>query len=150
MEMPKTLNQAQYYRAVTGILVDLLSALFTLFLQPFQVWNDNGEQFKYDGRADVRHDAEGKHGHLLQGTARKHVEETEDGSLHAFEITGQSLTVDSGCRDEGPHPVYCQQAEGVQNPFSQFRNLEYILNPVNHEGPSSAFPPALVIFCLAV
>ena len=145
----QALYQAQYHCAVTGILVDLLPALFTLFFQPFQVRNNNGKQFKNNGRTDVWHDAEGEHRHLLQGTTRKHVEETQNGALHAFEIAGQGLTIDSGRRDKGANSIDCQQAEGVENPLSQFWNLEYILNPVNHDGPSSTFPPAPTIFCLA-
>jgi hypothetical protein len=72
------LEETDEDRGVAGVLRDLLAAAF-LARELAQAGDDGGHQLEHDAGADVRDDAEGEDGAILQRAAAEQIEEADDG-----------------------------------------------------------------------
>src|SRR5262245_37922600 len=145
----QALYHTQYDCAITGILIDFLPPCLPFFLELFQIRDNHREQLKNNGCADIRHNPKGKDRHLLERAPGEHIEEAENGSTHTLEIVCQCLAINTWGRYKGPHPIYSQKDEGIEETLFQFGDFKNILDPIDHVACSSAVPPATIIFCLA-
>ena len=96
---PVTLNQTKENRTVAGVLSDLLSALLAFLLEFVQIGPDDSEELKYNGGADVRHDAESENGEALESATAEQVEPSEDRSLHVLKHLLKRRTVHARSRN---------------------------------------------------
>ena len=97
------LDQCQDNSQVTRVCSNLLSSLHAFSGQTFQRRNGDGEKLQDNGCCDVRCDAQGKDGHVPEGTAGKQVEQIKQACVAAEQL-GENRTVDSRDRDVGPDP----------------------------------------------
>jgi hypothetical protein len=124
------LHNTQDYCPIPGILGYLLAAGLSFLGQLFNCRDHYGEQLKYNGRGNIRHDAERKYGKPLQGAARKHVKHPEERSLRLLEEVRKSLTVNTWCRYVAPDSIHGKHTENKENTFFQFGNFEDILKGI--------------------
>jgi hypothetical protein len=67
----------------------------------------------------------------LQGTAGECADQAKQGPLRPLEEFGQNLRIDTGGRDMTTDTINCEHTEGEQNPATQFRNTEDVLDTRN-------------------
>ena len=73
----KTFDQSKYDRKISCVLVDLLSSVFSIFLQFFQTRNCDGKKLYDNGCCDVRCDVQCKDGHSCKGSTGHNIEEVQ-------------------------------------------------------------------------
>ena len=68
-----------------GILGDFFVPLFAFFFQLFEMRDYNRQKLQDNRSADVRHNAKGKHGKLLESAPGKHIKNSENRTFCLFE-----------------------------------------------------------------
>ncbi len=80
-----SLKRSEQNSTVPRVLVDDLPALLAFLLEVLERRNNRRHQLYNDGGRNVRHDAQGKDRHTLNGAACKHVEQTKNTPGLSFE-----------------------------------------------------------------
>src|SRR5690554_293706 len=115
----KALNQGQDNRTIPGVLTDLATASFALFLQLLKLRINRSHELHDNRGRNVRHDTECEDTHALKRTTGKHVEQTEDRALVLIKQCRQAVRVDAGNGDVGTDPVHQQRQEDKPEPRTQ-------------------------------
>ncbi len=118
-----SLYGAQQHSSVTGVLVDDLAALLTLFLELLKRGHNRSHQLNDDRSGNVRHDAEREDRHALNSTTRKHVKESKNAACLALEGLCECIGVDAGQRNVGSQAVNQKRAKGKPDPFLEVFRL---------------------------
>jgi len=132
------LDGADNDRCVPGIPDNLLPPGLPLFCQLADGGDNNREELKDNGRADIRHDAERKNSGPGEGAPRKHIEEAHEGPALFGKELAQFFAVYSGRRDMRPDAVYRKEPKGEEHPVLQLGYLEYVLE--SRENPQIRSP----------
>src|SRR2546426_93050 len=145
------LQNAEHDGQISGVLRNFLPAEFAFLLQLLEVWKYHGHQLQDDGRGYVRHDAQGKNGHLPEVTAAEQVNDSQHRPFVGVENLLQERRIDSRRGNVRADAVHRQQRQREQQALAQFRDPEDVgerLEEAVHDKISKA-PPAAVIFCCA-
>ena len=119
-------EQAECDREVTGVLGQLRLPRCALLVQLLEAGNDHPEQLDDDAGGDVRHDAEGKDGHLQQCTAAEQVDELVDPArgLTVLQALLDILVAHTRRGDEGTQAEDCDDSQREQQLASQIRRAK--------------------------
>ena len=144
----KALEERQHNGGIASPLIDLLLALLALPFEFLELGNYDGEELKDDARADVGHDPQSEDRELLQGAARKEIEEPEHRTRHLLEEILDYPRIDSGRHHGAADAVHDQHPEGEQDPLPKLGDPPDVLDATNHPlvPESSTLPPAASIF----
>src|SRR6266850_675726 len=96
-----SLHGGEHDRTIAGVLVDLLAAGLAFLLELLQRRRNRRHQLNDDRGRDVRHDAQSKNRHALDGAAGEKVEDVEQTALLLLDLAGQFRGVDAGHRNVG-------------------------------------------------
>ena len=99
------MDEADEDRGIPGVLGELLAADIALLLQTAQRRHNGSHQLKDDGRADVRHDAQGAHSAFHERASGEHVVEAHQRASGAAHLVSeevlQGLGIEPGQRNMG-------------------------------------------------
>ena len=109
--------------AIAGVLVDLLPALLTLFLECLKLRRNSRHELHDDGGGDVGKNIEGKDRHPPQRTTGKHVEHAEYAARVLLEDVLHHDRIDAGDRNKGTETVNDQHAKREPQPLLQLSCL---------------------------
>ena len=101
----ETLHDGEQNGAVAGVLGYFTATRLPFLGQGFQLRHNHCQQLDDDRCRNIRHDAQGEDGEVLQRTAGEHVEHAEQCARILLEKSAKRLTIDTGRRDLHPHPV---------------------------------------------
>jgi hypothetical protein len=117
------LDRRQQHRAITGILVELLTAALPLLLDRRQGRRERGSELDDNRRGNVRHHPERDQAHPVQRTAGERVEKIEHAAARGRKQAGKRAGIDSRQRHMAEQPKYDQCADGEPQPLFKVGRL---------------------------
>ena len=130
----ETLHKGNQHRQITRVLRYLAPPGLAFFLgHAFHIRQHHLQQLHDDGRGDVRHDAERKHGHIGKAAAGKQIEHAQQRVGHVVEKGFQSFSVHTGHGNVHADAIAAQKQKGPSQPFDQRGLTGQIVDRCCHE-----------------